>query len=499
MQKEKKLSMRAKLYAGFGLIIMLLAIISLMSFWSINHILTSQRELYHHELIDALDIKDIRSNQNKTRANLFNMLLQPDSNKREALKSAIVLRSSSNDRTLNQLLARNQNNPERLQKLQRFKLLREQFTNTRMNKIFPLIAAGNTEAARELIIGIQEQRSEEMQAIADALVATADKNVLLELEAAEQTGLFTMYLLGISSVLAFLLSIGLAAKIISNLSRISSKIREGVNVLTTSASEITASTSEVASGSVETATAVNETTSTIEQVKQTSEVSVNKAKHVAEIARNTENISESGKKSMNESIEAMTQIKKQMEFIGESIIRLSEQSQDIGEIITTVNDLAEQSNLLAVNASIEAAKAGEQGKGFAVVAQEVKNMAFQSKQATTQVRTILNDIQKAMNSAALTTEQGSKAVERGVKLSTETGESIRLLSESIAESSKAATQIMRSAEQQMIGMDQVAEAMGNINQASSQNVESTRQVEMAAQDLQALGQKLKVLINELCM
>jgi methyl-accepting chemotaxis protein len=122
-----------------------------------------------------------------------------------------------------------------------------------------------------------------------------------------------------------------------------------------------------------------------------------------------------GKQSVQASIEAMHRIQEHMASIAESIVRLSEQGQTIGEIIATVNDLAEQSNLLAVNAAIEAAKAGEQGKGFAVVAQEVKSLAEQSKQATAQVRTILNDIQTAMSAAVMATEQGSKAVDAGVK------------------------------------------------------------------------------------
>ncbi|MDO8706310.1 MAG: methyl-accepting chemotaxis protein, partial [Sulfuricaulis sp.] len=179
----------------------------------------------------------------------------------------------------------------------------------------------------------------------------------------------------------------------------------------------------------------------------------------------------------------------------ESIVRLSEQSQAIGEIIATVNDLAEQSNLLAVNAAIEANKAGEQGKGFAVVAQEVKSLAEQSKQATAQVRTILGDIQKATSTAVLATEQGNKAVEAGVKQTTETGESIRLLADSIAEAAQAATQIAASSQQQMVGMDQVALAMENIKQASVQNVAGTKQAEAAAQNLHELGQKLNDLIG----
>ena len=103
-----------------------------------------------------------------------------------------------------------------------------------------------------------------------------------------------------------------------------------------------------------------------------------------------------------------------MTFIADSIVRLSEQSIAIGEIISSVGDLASQSNLLAVNASIEAAKAGEHGKGFAVVAQEVRSLAEQSKESTEQIRRILNDIQKAISSAVMATEQGGKTVENSV-------------------------------------------------------------------------------------
>jgi methyl-accepting chemotaxis protein len=191
----------------------------------------------------------------------------------------------------------------------------------------------------------------------------------------------------------------------------------------------------------------------------------------------------------------MHRIQEQMESIAESIVQLSEQSQAIGEIIATVNDLAEQSNMLAVNAALEATRAGEQGKGFIVVAQEVKGLAEQSKQATSQVRTILGDIQRATSTAVLATEQGSKAVEAGVRQSTETGEAIRQLAESIAEAAQSATQIAVSSQQQMVGMDQVALAMENIKQASIQNVAGTRQAETAAQGLHELGLRLGLLIG----
>jgi methyl-accepting chemotaxis protein len=285
-------------------------------------------------------------------------------------------------------------------------------------------------------------------------------------------------------------------RMVKNLRSQTLEIQEGVNVLAASAGEILASTSQVASSAAETASAVNETTVTVEEVKQTTLVTSQKARQVSDSAQKSLQVSHHGRKSVEDAVQGMSRIREQMETIAESIVSLSEQSQAIGEIIATVNDLAEQSNLLAVNAAIEAAKAGEHGKGFAVVAQEVRSLAEQSKQATAQVRTILNDIQKATNAAVMATEQGSKAVEAGEKQSIEAGESIRLLADSITESANASTQIAASSQQQMVGMDQVALAMENIKEASTLGVTGTQQAEQSAHNLHELGQKLKRLVEQ---
>ena len=221
-----------------------------------------------------------------------------------------------------------------------------------------------------------------------------------------------------------------------------------------------------------------------------------KAQYVSDASQKAVQVSHSGSRAVDDTQEKMNRIRRQMESIAASVVRLSEQSQAIGEIIQTVNDLADQSNLLSVNASIEAAKAGEHGKGFSVVAQEVKSLAEQSKQATAQVRSILNDIQKATSAAVLATEQGSKAVDEGVRQSAEAGEAIKALATGITEAAQAATQIAASTQQQLVGMEQVITAMGNIKQASAQNVAGTKQTEDAAHNIHEQGQKLKALIAQ---
>src|SRR5207245_2493031 len=127
-----------------------------------------------------------------------------------------------------------------------------------------------------------------------------------------------------------------------------------------------------------------------------------------EAVQRTQEIGKAGRKVVEESIGALDKVKEQMESTAENILALAEQAQAIGEIIATVNDIAEQTNLLALNAAIEASRAGEHGKGFTVVAGEVKMLADQSKTATTQVRQILGEIQKATNSAVLATEEVTK-------------------------------------------------------------------------------------------
>ena len=274
------------------------------------------------------------------------------------------------------------------------------------------------------------------------------------------------------------------------------EINEGITVLSSSSSEIMAAISQLSSSSAETVTSVSETTSTVAEIKQTAEVTNNKATLVSESAQQNKEVSQKGMKSLEETIEGMSKIKQQMESIAGIVVKLSEQSQSIGEIAVSVNDLAEQSNLLAVNASIEAAKAGEHGKGFAVVAQEIKSLAERSKESTAQIRNILSDIQKAISSAVMATEQGAKAVNDGLELSSVANDVIKSLSISIEEASQASIQIASSSQQQLVGMDQVTAAMESIKEASIQSAGSSKQSEESVTRLHKLGERLKELMSQ---
>ena len=533
-------STQAKLFTGFGLMIVFLTIVMVTAYLGTAAIQESHKSTFD-AFENSLDMKDIRTNQNAVRANLISMLLITGRAERDRLLQDIQKRDKENTENMQRITQRSANDLEILSKIEEFESIRIPYRQIRETKIIPLIYEGNAEEAKRLAFSVQSESNEKLRVLADEIVDVLQKKATAAVKQSEQRVNETVrffVLVGLSALLlgvlmAVLLNrimagplkavstiaerivagdltvsvptdsrsdeVGLLTQtfrtMIENLSSVTKEILDGINLLSSAASEIVASATQVASGASETATAISETTTTIEEVKQTAQIASQKAKYVSDSALKAAQVSQTGKKSVEQSIEGMNRISEQMGSVAESIVRLSEQSQTIGEITATVNDIAEQSNLLAVNAAIEAAKAGEHGKGFAVVAQEVKSLAEQSKQATAQVRTILMDIQKATSAAVMATEQGSKSVEAGVKQTTEAGEAIRVLADSISEAAQAATQIAVSSQQQLVGMDQVALAMENIKQASSQNVASTKQAETAAQSLNELGQKLKQLVT----
>lgn len=266
-------------------------------------------------------------------------------------------------------------------------------------------------------------------------------------------------------------------------------------LLAASSSSIVASSAQLAANASQTAAAVAETTATVEEVRQTAELATQKARLVSDNAQKAVQTSAAGRKSTQDVEAGMRRIRQQMELLGQSMLRLSEQNHAIGQVIAIVEDVATQSNLLAVNAAIEAAKAGEHGRGFAVVAQEVRSLAEQSRQATVQVRGLLGDIQKATSGAIVATEEGGRAVDAGIQQTEVAATVIQQLARNVDEAAQAATQIAASSQQQLAGMDQVAGAMDSIRQASEQNVDSATQLETTARSLDQLGRSLTQLVD----
>lgn len=278
--------------------------------------------------------------------------------------------------------------------------------------------------------------------------------------------------------------------------RITSELKTTIQVLGTSAAEIQTTVTEISTGATETATAIAETTSTVEEVRQTASVASERAQNLQETSQKSSAMGDQGLEASRQMVEGMGKIDQQMKLVQKAIARLSDQNRSIGEITTTVSDIADQSNLLAVNASIEAAKAGEHGKGFSVVAQEIKSLAEQSKKSAAQIKSILNDIQKSVADTADAIRTGSLTVEEGTETVLQERKILEALIESIDEALDASVQIASSSQQQLAGMEQIAPAMENIRVASDQNVSGSHQTRQAVQELNTLAQKLEQTIQK---
>ncbi len=279
------------------------------------------------------------------------------------------------------------------------------------------------------------------------------------------------------------------------LKNVAEQARFATNNLSSASAEILASTQQQAASTGEQAAAVQQTTITMEEVTQSGAQISERAKQVAASAEATAAASHAGLQAMESTTRTMEGIREQAEAVAENVVSLSEKTQAIGEIISTVNDLAEQSHLLALNAAIEAAAAGEHGRSFSVIASEVKNLADQSREATVQVRGILGDIQKGINSSVMLTEEAVKRVESGKQQVDVADRTIRTMSENIQQSVQAFQQIVAGSNQQQIGFTQVMQAVRDIGQASQQTAASTQQLEKSALNLTALSQQLQKAVE----
>lgn len=268
------------------------------------------------------------------------------------------------------------------------------------------------------------------------------------------------------------------------------QIRDASTQLSAATSEILAATTQQASSASQQSTSIAETSATFEEVKAISAQFIHNSQDVVASSQHSAEFSRSGETVVEDTLQTMEQVKAKVSSIAENILALSERTQQVGEIITTVNQIAAQSNILALNAAIEASRAGDQGVGFAVVATEVRSLAEQSKRATTQVQSILTDIQKAINNTVMVTEEGTKVTDSGLAQAKQAGLVIQQLVSIIDQASIKATQMLAGGRQQTTGIDDIATAMQNIKLATQQSLASTRQTERAAQDLNLLAQSL---------
>ncbi len=276
---------------------------------------------------------------------------------------------------------------------------------------------------------------------------------------------------------------------------LASQIGAAVHHIQTSSAELQSAANQQATGAKEQASAMSEISTTISELLATSRQIAESARRVAEIADQTATAARSGDLTVEKGRESISGIRRQVDVIVHHMLDLGKKSQQIGSVLEIVSELAEQTNILAINASIEAAGAGDAGRRFGVVADEIRKLADRVGGSTKEIRGLIDDVRSAVNTTVMTTETGSKAVEAGAEQFGRVAAAFGQISGQVATTTEAAKEIELSTKQQATAVEQVNVAITNVSQASKETEVSTGQTLRTAAELSHLSRELLRLVQ----
>jgi methyl-accepting chemotaxis protein len=252
----------------------------------------------------------------------------------------------------------------------------------------------------------------------------------------------------------------------------------------------------MAAGAQEQSSQTNEVAGAVEQMTKTILETTKNASIAAESAKNAGAIAKDGGKVVIETIKGMNRIAQVVSKSAETVQALGKSSDQIGEIVQVIDDIADQTNLLALNAAIEAARAGEQGRGFAVVADEVRKLAERTTKATKEIATMIKQIQKDTSGAVASMEEGTKEVELGKKLADKAGESLEQIIKGADQVVDVITQVAAASEEQANAAEQISKNVEGISNITNESAAGVQQIARAAEDLSRLTINLQEQISK---
>jgi len=273
------------------------------------------------------------------------------------------------------------------------------------------------------------------------------------------------------------------------------QIAGAVRHVETSSAELKAAAGQQATGAKQQASAMAEITTTINELLATSRQISESAQRVASIASDTASAARTGDHAVQRSQESVGGIRRQVELIVNHMLDLGRKSQHIGGVVEIINELAEQTNILAINATIEAAGAGEAGKRFQVVAEEIRKLADRVAGSTKDIRVLVDEIRAAVNTTVMATESGSKAAEAGARQFTDLAAAFSQIARLVGMTTDSAREIELSTKQQATAVEQVNEAIANVAQATREAEASSGQSLQTASELATMSRDLARLVQ----
>ncbi|MDP3580701.1 MAG: methyl-accepting chemotaxis protein [Ignavibacteria bacterium] len=274
-----------------------------------------------------------------------------------------------------------------------------------------------------------------------------------------------------------------------------SDVSAAIQATASASSEISSSAEEMAAGAQEQSSQTSEVASAVDEMTKTIMDTTQNASSASETAKNAGTIAKEGGRVVSETIQGMNRIASVVKESAETVHQLGKSSDQIGEIVQVIDDIADQTNLLALNAAIEAARAGEQGRGFAVVADEVRKLAERTTKATKEIANMIKQIQKDTSEAVISMTSGTVEVERGKELADEAGKSLSQIITGAQQVVDIVTQVAAASEEQSSAAEQISKNLEAINHVTNESATGIQQIARASEDLNRLTINLQELIS----
>jgi methyl-accepting chemotaxis protein len=283
--------------------------------------------------------------------------------------------------------------------------------------------------------------------------------------------------------------------VIWNISQyIKSRLTRTINTLASSSSQISATIEQQERIASQQAASVNETTTTMDELEASCRQAAEQAKAALTAAQQALGLAQGGTQAVEETLEGMFTLEKKVGAIAEQIVYLSEQADQIGSISQLVSDLANKTNMLALNSSVEAVRAGEHGKGFSVVANEIRKLADQSEKSAEKISTLVSEIQSAINSTVMVTDEGTKTVATGVDTARKTNQAFAGVADAVNKVVLNNQQISLNLKQQVDAMQQIVEAMETVNKGAKETASGISQTKSGTEQLNEAALVLKRIV-----
>ena len=395
------------------------------------------------------------------------------------------------DDHLEELKTKISDNPEQIKRLANVRDLIES-KMLELKETIKLKRAGEEEKLRELVLsGLGKQIMDEIRQKIDEMMAVEEELLNERTKQARNAYQLVITISWSSLIVVVIVSV----VIIFVINKIAIQpIKTVVNLIATSTNEIAATVEQQERTASVQANYVNSTTTTMDELGASSRQSTKQANAANNTAQLALEAAEKGNYTVRETFDAMNNLKAKVEAIAYQIFRLNEQTHQIGQISQMVGDLANQTNILALNATVEAVHGGENSQGFSIVAAEIKKLAVQSKQSAERIRILVEEIQDSIHSTVLVTEEGTKTVELGIEITERTTEAFARITESVNNVVMNNQQIYLNIQQHTDAIKQVLEAMESINQGVRETALGIGQTRIGTENLNKAAEQLKTII-----